>query len=158
MIKVLMSIIRDIIRADNSRKMNIILTYKELNLEVLISMNLIIISMGNQLLIITKVMSLQIALLLEIILIKLKTENLLIWKSMQGEWGKCRQQIRSMDKLMIYKVFKINKKKISFKKNFLQMKFKILKIKILVKIFLILKKILMVHKLIQILVNKKMVN
>jgi hypothetical protein len=58
MIKVLMSIIRDIIRADNSRKMNIILTYKELNLEVLISMNLIIISMGNQLLIITKVMSL----------------------------------------------------------------------------------------------------
>ena len=58
MIKVLMSIIRDIIRADSSRKMNNILTYKELNLEVLISMNLIIISMGNQLLIITKVMSL----------------------------------------------------------------------------------------------------
>lgn len=49
MIKVLMSIIRDIIRADSSRKMNNILIYKELNLEVLIQMNLIIISMGNQL-------------------------------------------------------------------------------------------------------------
>ena len=49
MIKVLMSIIREIIRADSSRKMNNILIYKELNLEVLIQMNLIIISMGNQL-------------------------------------------------------------------------------------------------------------
>ena len=158
MIRVLMSIIKDIIRVDNSRTMNNIQIYKELNLEELILMNLIITSMEIQLSRITKVMLLQKAHLLIIIQIKLKTENLLIWTSMQGEWGKCHQQIRSMDKLMIYKVFKINKKKISFKKNFLQMKFKILKIKILVKIFLILKKILMVHKLIQILVNKKMVN
>jgi hypothetical protein len=56
MIRVLMSIIKDIIRVDNSRTMNNIQIYKELNSEELILMNLIITSMEIQLSRITKVM------------------------------------------------------------------------------------------------------